>query len=251
MRCLITLFLYLLSVFLNSPYIASSNSSANSSGLAQLSMTFPSTRKAAINSSLHFNLTASVVVGAGKVACFLWRSLFGFSSFTLTSAASVVSFSFFWSFSSFPLSDFSSFFFELLDEVESFSLDPKHYIYTSYKLCFLITLFLTYVLNSIICYNYTHIPDKNFFQFLIRVFDKEITSSSLLDFLKAFTVIPMRVLVKSSKLTGNFWSILSNSKACSWPWLTKRLYCAYLNTSYLNTLILCGIYMYILNISIY
>lgn len=183
-------------------------------------MTFPSTRKACTNSSLHFNLTASVVIGAGKDACFLWRSLFGFSSFTLTSAASVVSFSFFWSLSSFPFSDFSSFFFELLDDVESFSLDPNHY--TSYILFFNNFLFLTYVLNSITCY--TYIPDKNFFQFLIRVFDKEITSSSLLDFLKAFTVIPMRVLVKSSKLTGNFWSILSSSKACSWPWLTRLYY---------------------------
>lgn len=52
----------------------------------------------------------------------------------------------------------------------------------------------------------------------MSVFDKDITSSSLLDFLNAFTVIPIRVLVNSSRSTGNFCNILSNSIACSCPY---------------------------------
>lgn len=58
-------------------------------------------------------------------------------------------------------------------------------------------------------------PDTNFFQFFISVFDKLTTSSSVLDFLKAFTVIPIRVLVKTSKSICIFCSSFSKSRACS------------------------------------
>lgn len=57
----------------------------------------------------------------------------------------------------------------------------------------------------------------NFFQFLINSFEREITSSSVLDFRSAFTVIPIRVFVNRSKSTGNFWSVFKSSRACSWP----------------------------------
>jgi hypothetical protein len=58
-------------------------------------------------------------------------------------------------------------------------------------------------------------PDRNFFQCFMRVFDRLITSSSLLDFLSAFTVIPMRVFVRTSKLMFRVCNCFSKSRACS------------------------------------
>uniref|UniRef100_A0A7G3B4D7 Uncharacterized protein n=1 Tax=Lutzomyia longipalpis TaxID=7200 RepID=A0A7G3B4D7_LUTLO len=55
------------------------------------------------------------------------------------------------------------------------------------------------------------------FQFLISVFDRLITSSSLLLFRNSFTVIPIRVLVKISKSTLRVWRAFSKSSACSCP----------------------------------
>lgn len=68
-----------------------------------------------------------MVVAAGNEACFLTESLLFFSSLDFDSPPSLeASFSFFISASSF-FSDFSSFFFEPLEELESFPslLDPE------------------------------------------------------------------------------------------------------------------------------
>lgn len=120
---------------------------------------------AAANISLHFNLTASVVLVLGGGNC-----VGNFLSFSR-------------SFSSRPFSSFSFFGFDELP-LDSLGLEP----------------------------------DINFFQFLISVFARLITSSSLLDFLSAFTVIPMCVLVKTSKFISNFCSSFNKSNACSWPY---------------------------------
>ena len=99
--------------------IASSNSSASSSGLAQPSIAVPSILRATDKSSRHFSLTASVVVEAGKDACFFCISLLDFSSFIFT-GESGESLSFLESMSSLFLSFLSSFFLELLGVPESF-----------------------------------------------------------------------------------------------------------------------------------
>lgn len=58
---------------------------------------------------------------------------------------------------------------------------------------------------------------RNFFQFLINVLDRAITSSSLLHFLSSFTVMPTRVFVSMFRSMFRFCRIFSSSSACSWP----------------------------------
>nr|CAD7602970.1 unnamed protein product [Timema genevievae] len=61
-------------------------------------------------------------------------------------------------------------------------------------------------------------PERNFFQFLINVLDRLITSSSEVDLRRALTVMPILVLVRTSRFTGIVCSAFKSSSACSWPY---------------------------------
>lgn len=60
-----------------------------------------------------------------------------------------------------------------------------------------------------------YVPVRNFFQLLMSAFAILMTSSSVLDFRRALTVIPILVLVKMSRVTGNFCKALRSSSGWS------------------------------------
>lgn len=139
-----------------------------------------STLMAAASISLHFSRTASVVLLLGGGNCT------GANFFPSFSRSLVSSF-------------FGSFSFLLL-----FCDDE------------LLLLLLPVVLLDCCCFVFAALM-YFFFQFLINVFDRLITASSLLVLRRSLTVMPMCVLVKTSKFTDIFCSCFNRSNACSWP----------------------------------